>query len=87
MDNTAIIGFLFSIGCQNFAPPVRGGFVCLNTEETIYCSVQCDNTGEFNTFPRNPYQCGPETNFLWVDYVEDTYKELPQCNCKCFYRQ
>ncbi|CAI8034077.1 hypothetical protein GBAR_LOCUS19222 [Geodia barretti] len=50
-------------GCQHFPPPPRGGFLCLRTEATIYCSVQCDNTSEFSSFPFNPYRCGPETIF------------------------
>lgn len=73
--------FLFS-GCQRFAPPDGGGFVCLNSEDTIYCSVQCDNTTEFSATPINPYRCGPATRFLWMDFTEEIYKELPQCDGK-----
>lgn len=65
-----------------FAPPPGGGFVCLRTEATIYCSVQCDNTSEFSSFPFNPYRCGPETDFLWTDPAAASYKELPQCDSK-----
>ena len=56
--------------------------MCLNTEDTIYCSVQCDNTAEFSDFPLNPYRCGPDTQFQWTDFVDNTYKELPQCDSK-----
>lgn len=72
----------FFSGCQRFAPPDGGGFVCLNSEDTVYCSVQCDNTSEFSGSPFNPYRCGPATKFLWKDFTEEIYKQLPQCDGK-----
>lgn len=56
--------------------------MCLNTQDTIYCSVHCDNTSEFSAFPLNPYQCGPATKFLWTDPIEEIHKQLPKCDGK-----
>ena len=68
-----------STGCAQFEPPVRGAFVCLRQPTIIYCSVLCDHRFEFFTTPRNPYRCGEETGFLWVDVTGDVQRELPRC--------
>ena len=69
-----------SSGCEQFEPPIRGAFLCLRQPTIIYCSVLCDHRFEFFTTPHNPYFCGEETGFLWVDVTGTVVEgELPRC--------
>ena len=67
-------------GCPIFQPPARGAFVCISTEDQIYCSVICNEKSEFSAYPLNPYTCGANTMFEWRDIFNVFHSELPQCS-------
>lgn len=76
---------LLTIGCPVLEPPTRGAHVCLTISDVIYCSVYCDHLFEFSDVPRNPYQCGSSTNFLWRDGSGHNLTDLPKCTGTCMY--
>jgi len=65
-------------------PPKSGAFVCtsVETQVQIYCSVMCTPSSEFSSYPSNPYTCGVSTEFLWVNFFNESFNQLPQCNGK-----
>ena len=69
-------------GCQVFLPPTRGAFMCLRNSSIIYCSVLCDHRFEFSSTPFNPYLCGEETQFNWMDFAGFIHTTLPDCTGK-----
>ena len=70
------------LGCPALEPHEAGALICTTVpdEGQIYCSVLCNTTSEFSSFPLNPYVCGVFTAFKWIDFFNTTHSQLPQCN-------
>ena len=65
--------------CSKLEPPEHG-FVNCSGDESINCTVACDDGYEFSIEPLPYYYCGPDTANRWSHQTEDNPRaRVPDC--------
>ncbi|KAK2167893.1 hypothetical protein NP493_1251g00009 [Ridgeia piscesae] len=65
--------------CGKLEPPEHG-FVNCSGDESINCTVACDDGYEFSIEPLPDYYCGPDTAHRWSHQTEDNPRaRVPDC--------
>ncbi|WAR06501.1 LOW QUALITY PROTEIN: SRPX2-like protein, partial [Mya arenaria] len=70
--------------CPDFIAPVNGSAECVNSSETINCTIACNAGFDFDSEPMGMYYCGANTFSVWnFETNANPTRRLPKCKVPC----
>lgn len=66
--------------CPNITAPDNGTISCDSENDTIVCSISCNDGFDFDIEPLESYFCGPKTFHIWNFETDvNPLRKLPKC--------